>query len=399
MLTSRPITFTVGAALTPSWLTTATANSYALGKWLTLTGASPSHGLSATASARTIDSVKPTGLPAILGTDGNDAVTKAWGGGALVRSYGTRGGLGIWNGGHKNYYGNEFYMLDLESRMWIRITDPYPTPDFPVTDGWHPANGLQVNGSPSVPHTYALVQYDPIRNSFFTFRTMVDNTPNNIPQFGELMFGTNVWQKREKATFGIGSGGWSVYDSTRRRYVIRGGSGNTVSPRTIVYDPASSTPLTYFNPTGLANLVQTYTVGAYDPVADVIVIVQGDTGALYGLDPANLGTAPVLLTEANAPTKPNQGGWAYSPNRGAFIFYSSGANVYECKKGAGDWRTATWTWTNLLSGSNTVTPEDMEANGVFSKFQIASYGSTDLAFVVKRTGATGTGAAYSFWLN
>lgn len=374
----------------PSWVL---SSGIVVNTWARVGGTGLSHGLSAT---NKINNIIPTGLPAIQGTDGPDAICKAWAGGAYLSGYSTHGGLGIWNGGHKNYYGNEFYAWDANTRFWARLTAPYPGPiNFPVTDGYWPANGLQVNGSPSIPHTYRLVNYHPGLNAFITFRTMVDNAPDNTEQFAMLPLDTLVWQKKILAGFKIGSGGWSVYDSTRGTFVIRGGTSATESPRTISYNPTTNVA-TYFNPSGAANIVATYTVGAYDPVNDLIVLINGSgSNALWSINPANLGAAALPLTEVNAPTKANGAAFEYSAALGGFIYYAAGTAVYKVVKSGSN-----WVWTLLTNaGLNTVVPEDMEANQVFSKFQVMKWGTTELLVGVKRTGATGEGSVYAFRLS
>jgi hypothetical protein len=102
--------------------------------------------------------------------DNQGAVLGAWNGGAFASGYGKSGALILVGGGHTDYYGNEVYAFDLDSRNWQRLTNPYRSPSFPVTDGIWP------DGTPSVSHTYDQVDYHPATNSFVMMKTQHHNT-------------------------------------------------------------------------------------------------------------------------------------------------------------------------------------------------------------------------------
>lgn len=381
----------VGGGSSPAW-----AQNIAVGKWAQIAGASPTSPFSSTSTLSAVDPDPDHSESYNANLDGGTnthqpSVTQSWAGATIVRNAGTFGKYAISNGGHKNYFGNEVYLFDLETLTWSRLTEPYDAISFPIvgTCGWWPAQGLQVNGSPSVEHTYDHVLSD--GDNFYTIRNETDTTPTHDYCVGKLPIvgSSHVWEKKINPGTTIGSGGWSAHDTTRGVFVYRGGSGASTSPRTVQYNYTSNTA-TLFNPSGAANIAQLDTVAAYDPDDDMIGVVKND-GVLYGIDAGSLGTAATQLTVSGQPgSVPDQGGWEYSTTADAFFYYHDGDTVYRVKKAPGDWRTATWTWTDVTDAGNTVTPEDMIENGVYSKFQVIDYADgVSIGIVVKRVNSTG----------
>lgn len=390
------ITFTVTSSSAPPWVA---ASGIAVGTWARISAASPSHGLSAT---NNIDSLDPGGA-GYRGNDGQDAVSKAYGGGCFATGYGAYGSLIQWNGGHNNYYGNEVYAFDMAARRWSRITEPYPNPSFTISQGWWPAHTGHPNGSPSVPHTYDALVYDATRNCMWSMRRQSNNTGSaDPPSSSRFNFSTLQWTRGAwgSSAGNYAGGGWSAHDTTRDVIVMHGGQAISASPNLISYNCATDTFATHVG-SGHSNIAQTDGVGAYNPDDDMIAVVRGGTGAtIHGLVAGSLTTAVATLNlGAGGPTGDGCG-WEWSPLRQAFIRYpTNGSAVWQLKKsGVGTWQSSTWSWTNLTV-SATNAPEDMEANGVYSKFQLVRYGSVELAVVVKRTGNTGTGAVYAFRLS
>jgi hypothetical protein len=336
-------------------------------------------------------------VPANTGFYGNgpDYIPAAWNGAAFASGYGTMGGLIVWGGGHKNYYGTEVYAFGMETQLWVRLSDPYPNAGSPGPGGngvW-PASGTQVNGSPGVIHTYNTVLYNPVNNSFYTHQTQSDDggptKPRQVCQFPLSGANQYVWQIKALGSAGMASGGWSAYDSNRNLHYYRGGTSASASPRTFSYNPVTDV-ITEINTSGGANISQTYSSAAYSPTQDIVLVMNGATQALYTLNPASLVTAPVAQTEVNAPAKANQNALEWSPALGKFLYYRTGADVYSITRSG-----TTCTWANIKSASNTTVPEnDFNANGVFSKFRVANYGTREVCVVYKRI--SGTGQVYAF---
>lgn len=344
-------------------------------------------------SLNTISNVGPGSGP-WSGQTGLRAVIDAWNGGAFATGFGRYGSLVVWGGGHQDYYGNEIYTFDLESRRWTRLTNPFAgpinwtsaNPDYP--DARYP------DGTPIPPHTYDQVEYHPLTNSFITLRSMADNTPSNAPIPFMFSFDTRTWRPGPRNTRDHhSSGGWSVYDASRDLFWAEGGSGT---------DAFSS-----FNPNGL-NADGTYgrftnypykigitgAVAALDPVRDIILVSSLRTDSrIHAIDltvPNNNdviipygGSAPSTFRSAH--------GWEWSQTRNSFIYWS-GQEVFELRPPATGW-SGSWTWVNITSSSNTVTP-DYSPNNVYSRFRIAKYQDVEVAITVNSI----SGSVYVFRL-
>lgn len=318
---------------------------------------------------------------------GQRGVLTNWNGGALATGYGTHGGLLTYGGGHAGYYGSEVYVFDLASRLWKRVTDPFPGPiSFPYASTTYPDN------SPLPPHTYDYVDYHPTTNSFVLMRGTQDSYANsNITSKAivhMLDLDTGKWRRsRQNGSLGMHSGGITCYDRIRDNFWVLGSSSTT-------------NQMTRFNP----NVTNTDgTVGSFtnyappkieidggaecDPVNDIFVYTQFRyAGQVYAVDLKNPAAPRVALKETgDIPAKSGGNGWAWSDKRQAFLYWRRGAGVYEFKLVDGDWATGTWRWTNLTSSANSVVPQDMTTdNGVYSRFRVATWGDEEVAVVVNR---------------
>ncbi|MEQ1800508.1 MAG: hypothetical protein ABL989_01180 [Gammaproteobacteria bacterium] len=318
---------------------------------------------------------------------GQRGVLTNWNGGALATGYGTHGGLLTYGGGHAGYYGSEVYAFDLATRLWKRVTDPFPGPiSFPYASTTYP------DGSPLPPHTYDYVDYHPTTNSFVLMRGTQDSFANsNITSKAivhMLDLDTGKWRRsRQNGSLGMHSGGITCYDRIRDSFWVLGASSTT-------------NQLTRFNP----NVTNSDgTVGAFtnysppgididggaecDPVNDIFVYTQFRySGKIFAVDLKNPGAARVELKETgDIPAKSGGNGWAWSDKRQAFLYWRRGAGVYEFKLVDGDWATGTWRWTNLTASANAVVPQDMTTdNGVYSRFRVATWGNEEVAVVVNR---------------
>lgn len=396
---------TAPATQVPSWVDQAIDAGWVAGTWARISGTSPSHGLSpSTAGHINIDALEPV----VGGTNpgaGQYSVVRAWAGGAFATGYGTYGSLVMWNGGHDNYYGNEVYAFDMATRDWNRLTDPYPTPGFPISEGWWPAHTGHPNGSPSVPHTYDTLTYDASRNSLWSMRRQSNNGGSaDPPSASRFDFATLQWTRGTWGTSAgtFAAGGWSSYDAGRDLILMHGGGGLSVSDTLITFTPATGAFATVaISSSGHSDLAQTDGVADYSTTDDFHAIVRGSNGAtVYGIPGASLGTTRVALTTSGTGPTGDSHGWQWSALRESFIRYpTNGSSVYQLtKSGTGAWQSSTWVWS-LLTTASTNAPEDMEANGCYSKFQLVQYGTVEMAVVVKRTGDTGTGAVYAFRLS
>lgn len=381
----------------PAWLAAALPV-WVEGTWKQLGGQTPDFGLPPT--ARIADN--PSG---VSGDQAN--VCKNWSGAAwqsVATADAPYGGMLMCGGGHNDYHGNEIYRWNALTRAVERLSNPYPNPGFPISEGWWPAHPGQPNGSPATAHGYDHNLYDELRNEFWWLRRQDNNTgSSNVPSISRFSLVTKQWT-RGVWTSGLGamgSGGWTSRDTIRDRIVLHGGTSLSVSPNLLSINCATSA-FSIHTGSNHANLAQLYGMGAFSPDEDMHAIVRGVGGASVWALPGNLpatGANAIQLSITNPSAVTGDGhGWEWSTVRHAYIRKpTNGPDVWELKKnGSGPGISSTWTWTNLLSGSNSVLPQDMEANGMFSKFQPAAFGggAVEIGIMTKRT----TGPTYGFLL-
>ncbi|MCU0962628.1 MAG: hypothetical protein MUF48_21235 [Pirellulaceae bacterium] len=340
---------------------------------------------------------------------GQYAVLDAWNGGAFAAGYGRSGGLIICGGGHTDYYGNEVYAFDLDSRRWNRLTNPYPTPVFPVADGIWP------DGTPSVSHTFEQVDYHPGTNSFVMMKTQYHNTGGKSSPVVAMFSLDNLAPPDSNANRDLNkrnwrfspvhtdnytnSGGWSAYDSKRDLFWAHGGDGSRAM---VSFDPKPDRGNGRFGSfqsypirTGLVDLA-----AAYDPINDIVAVtVFRNSSDILAVDlarPADGRSGNVKLVQTGSPpTLEESHGWEWSPSRRAFVYYRRGAGVYEFKQEGRNWRTDPWRWTGLTSQDNTVVPVDARSTGTqgpFGRFRIVRFDDSEIALVVTRV----DGPVYAF---
>jgi hypothetical protein len=329
------------------------------------------------------------------GSTGQKSVINSWSGGAFASRAGAKGSLILFGGGHLNYYGSEVYAFDLSTQMWTRVTNPYKG-----NLSWPYSTGMYPDGSPSPPHTYDLIGYHPPSNSFVTFTAAEDNDPTTRAEVVHMLdLSTKTWRHSVRNSIQVRDGGWSAYDSTRDVFWFQGGGSASTSTAMVKFDPnVDNGNGTYGKYTNYSpQLARTDSVAAYDPNHDILAVATfREYTSIYGIDLKNPEAAPVTLKEGGAaPDKRSASGWEWSPSRSAFIYWRSGAGVYEFAPSGTDWKGGTWSWSNLTSGSNGTTPQGMEVdNGVYGRFQIVSYQDMDIAVVVNRV----DGPVYAFRL-
>lgn len=314
------------------------------------------------------------------GTSGQAAVVQSWNGGAFATTFGSKGSLILHGGGHHNYFGSEVYAFDMATQRWSRISNPYTgSLNFPYSDGSFP------DGSPSVAHTYDMLEFDPTTNAFVSLSAQSTEGASRVSVAHVLSLDDKRWSKSKlNSSVTVASGGYSVYDTKRNVIWLEGGSGSTAL---VQFDPkvhnSDGTVGKWTNyPT---KLHRTDSVAAYDPVHDLMVVTTfRASDEVFGIDLSDPDAAAVHLTEVGtAPSKSPAHGWEWSSARGAFLYYRAGADVYELRPPATNWKTSAWTWSKLTSGSNSVTPNEPSVdNGVYSRFRIARYADQEVAVVV-----------------
>jgi hypothetical protein len=326
-------------------------------------------------------------------------------GATIAPNAGTKGKYIIRGGGHGDYQGPETYGFDLDTRTWSLLGHVNANAITSYTGlngagaGWWASDGDHVNGTPAVPHSYSQVlRCHPTRNSLFAFMAQTNSgTAATSPHVGEFpLDGPNqyVWQSLATAGFDIPSEGCSLYDSLRDEFVIHGASG---AAHTAVYKVATNAWSSH-SQADEQWIQDSYSVWAHDTTNDFIMAVRPN-GTIYGQDAADRTAAAVTLTTSGKPTITSSGSFEYLPALNGFIWHPDGADVYLVTKGSGSWASATWTWTNMLAGTNSITPETNESAGVYSKGQVITWGNRSIFLVFKRTGLTGAGAGYAMRLS
>lgn len=400
VVSSLWLTVSLLAGLTPAWAGERPAPEWikqiAPGNW-------------AAVSLNTLSDVDPAKDPEInpnfprlppWSAYGQRPVLNAWNGGAFASGYGEHGALLAIGGGHTDYYGNELYAFDLTTRRWSRLTNPYPTPVFPVADGIWP------DGTPSVAHTYDQIDYHPSSNSLVMMKSQYDNKGgNNTPivfmmPLDELRvpasnadrdFNKGKWLRSVvNSSNHANAGGWSAYDSRRDLFWMNGGggTGNTLASFDLRTTQPNGTRGAFANYPRRSDIV--HGAAAYDPGNDIILFTEfrkaPDIWAVDLSQPATgrPGNVKILQT-GTVPLLEQSHGWEWSPTRRAFLYYRRGSGVYELKQQGSDWRASNWKWSELTSPGNTVIPEGERSNstnGVFSKFRIATFDDCEIALVV-----------------
>lgn len=330
----------------------------------------------------------PNGAP-WRGSTGQSAVTQSWNGGAFASTFGDKGTLLLHGGGHKNYFGSEVYGFDMAAQRWSRLSNPYRgNISFPYSNGSFP------DGSPSIAHTYDLLEYHPRTKSLVSLSAQSTDDASRVSVAHMLDLSGRKWSHSTVNSAVTGSGGYSAYDSKRDVFWLEGGSGSTAL---VKYDPnvtnGDGTVGKWTNYP--VKLHRTDSIAGYDPANDLMVVTTFRDGEqVYGIDLSNPDAGPVQLNESGTPpSKRSAHGWEWSNTRAAFIYYRDGSGVYEFKQNGADWKTATWAWKKLTSASNSVTPAPAPVdNGVYGRFRIARYSDAEIAVVVNNVG----GPVYAF---
>jgi hypothetical protein len=105
----------------------------------------------------------PAQVPAIQANEGCAAVIADWSGGIADQ---TRDRLLLWGGGHKGYFGNELYALDLPTVKMLRLTDPS---DVSAFDPENCAADAYADGRPVSRHTYDGLAYVASADRMYAF--------------------------------------------------------------------------------------------------------------------------------------------------------------------------------------------------------------------------------------
>lgn len=294
-----------------------------------------------------------------------DDIIESWNGGVFARRMGTSGTLLIYGGGHKNYWGNDTYGFDLESRTWRLVSKPYTGSfSFDLPAGLFPDN------TPGPIHTYNRVQYDPVGNNFWIFaREYNDSGGYNYKYFSylnlaqpQLSTRANWTNLSSSISNWAHSGHNSCYDEATHSFWIFG-SGKGLTKMNIetqsATNYANSQDDGYYGTADCAMGLYVYTSIRPNPgirVRDLSTPTQGSTA---------------LMSAASMPSSP---GFSWSNARQAFIYWNDGSSVSEFKYLGGDKKSASsWSLRDLgITGSGTNVPV-RTPNGTFGRFRVVRF--------------------------
>lgn len=334
-------------------------------------------------AANTAQDVDPAraGL-VVTGNTGYRSIWEAWNSGALAPSYGTCGGILYFGGGHVDYNGNEVVVLDLcgdnGQPKWRRLSDPYTGPI-----SWPLVNGAFANGTPAPSHNYGAMEFDPTANALWVPVSQVSAATAEVSKGGWLFsLDTKSWS----GPF-IHHGameGTTTYDSKRGLQWFQPSQGK--AGELTSFDAVTQTFAFYGWP-------YSYGIGGldsmmgYDPDNDLLVMTtfRSATPTISERNPANPTVGWVRATMTGQPALSGQHAMAWSPTRHAWIVWVDQrltADVWEVKR-TGD---KAYTWTNLTSTANALTPITVAHNGSYKKFQLVTIDGVEVLIGQLRLG-------------
>jgi hypothetical protein len=313
----------------------------------------------------------------------------------------------LFGGGHNDYFGSDVHAFDLNSRQWSRVSSGYTSGKASEYGaGAVYAHAVYPDGSPLPPHTYEYVQYDPVGNDYILLKGQIELGPRvratPIPHIFNL--DSCKWRRGSKHPSAVlNSGGWTTWDASRR--VIWGHSGDDGSGNAfITFSPDGENDDGTFGswgrlyPNKLPGAAN-HNAMALDPTRDIIVVLVNASDALYAIDPSEPEKPIVrLYSSGEKPVITEYAAIEYAPNLDEFVYYSAnnGAFIYSIapprESTWEDLASATWSWRPVLDNNNALDPiEDACAisahptsrTHTFGRFRIASYGSTDVAILVR----------------
>lgn len=352
----------------------------ALPSWAT----TPFPGFWKTISNNTLNNIDPdpSSSQGYSGTVGWEALCDSWAGAFIIPNYGASGVYGTFNGGHVDNYWNGVVAFDLATGLWSIFKNTYAS-----ATGGNATNGIWPDGTPATVHTYQALQGLPWANKFIVGYRQVNNLPSLTDSPSIFNFDTSTWSNRGSYT----GSGFVTFDSSmmavdinREGVWMRGGITGAAFA---FYDTEADVWTQYADQSSEDDSSM-----CHDPNLDILIIVAEAGGSeLYGISCTSPNTLRTNLAESGRPSLPEAPGVVYSTKRQAFIVWGTGENIYELKKGSGSPLSATWTWTNLVDGANTV-QTTANAQGCYSKLQRIAYGSREFIVMCQRT----SGAVYAF---
>src|SRR6266508_426752 len=341
------------------------------------------------------------------GVAGFSAITEGWNSAVYASRYGPSGSMIVYGGGHNDYFGSDVHAFDLASREWRRIADGYVSgrDDEYGAGARYPAS-VYPDGSPLPPHTYDYVQYDPLGNDYILLKGQTELGPNvkavAIPHLFNL--DTLTWRNGpQHLTAILNSGGWSTWDASRR--VVWGHSGDDGGGNaSIGFSPDEDNRNGTFGrwtnhfPNKLPGIAN-HNAMQIDPVRDLIVVSVHARDALYAINPTDPAHEIEHLESAGPkPVLRPYAAMEYAPNLACLVYFSplDGGIVYTIaapqERRSRDELAAKWSWLPYRPAADTLDPiadaasrsrHPLNLSQTFGRFRIASFGTIDLAILVR----------------
>jgi hypothetical protein len=319
-------------------------------------------------------------------TLGQSGVLKAWSSGIYASEYSTHGAYVVRGGGDGDYWGNETYAFDLDTRRWARLTEPSE-----VEAGRNviadPIECLHSDGRPGSPHSYDAYVYLPpgmgggSKGSLFVAQhTFVKNTHSSARAWAiDLATGAEARFTSNRPNLPSARVPTCCLDTSRRRvWLRRWKSVNALWYTDLMPDGASYK--VWSSVTVPTSSCSGYPVSLYYPGHDLWLIADNLDSAtgplvLHAYQLSKLKAPRVTLRVEGDLTLGGRGiGFALVPELGAFFLRSS--NVADAQKlwkltpPRGDLLTGVWTLREItMDGARVV---EGSHQGYYKRFCFAS---------------------------
>lgn len=361
-----------GSLVTPSFVANMT-----IGTWYDISGASPDLSLSATNLADDIDP-DPTLAEDYSGSVGFRGIMDAWNSGVFCPDLGASGSMLYYGGGHGDFFGNCIIRFDIASRTWSMLFPPSEAGPF---DGSTLTNGAYIDGTPSPPHTYQYLQYDPVSKSLVCIKAIdhVGASQSEPISTWALPWMFSVvdmeWRRGPNNTnTSSPSDGLMCYDSTRLGFWHCNHNNGVFT----LYSPAGDNGDGTFGSWGSVldspNVYNSDCGMGLDPTTDSILFMDFIAGALYLKDPDNMAASRVTVTQSGKPTTPKQSSWEWCPRLGGFLcMLADTGNLYLVTSSNG-WSNATWTLLTVATNGKDFTTDNGQ---IFNRIRVIEYGDSE----------------------
>ena len=278
----------------------------------------------------------PSKYPDIQANEGCSGVINDWSGGAADEK---RSRLIIWGGGHRGYFGNEVYALDLTSVSMQRLNDPSSIAGVDVNDCTSPE--AYADGRPSSRHTYDGLAVIPDADEMFEL------SGAGIP-CGYAVQGT--WTLRLGAIESSPNGKAAPWAEMKPSPFPNKASYGVVSD----YDPGTKTVIvndtynlwsydlganqyTLLNDSDATGAhIDYHMTGRVDPKRKLFIAVGGTLASGGGMQVFDIGSGSdhaqqdwtKQVTGCDALLSANSPGFAYDAGRDRFVGWAGGNTVY-----------------------------------------------------------------------